>query len=169
MSTTELSVRNAEWAERVFPARLKEAAKKRLGYNEGDKESKLVTRTYEILTTTLDVSRPTVSRWLSGDSFPRIEHILAIADCLEVDPDFLVGNTDADQAGFSLAALEARIPYDRVLQVLRIMSEIRGKDEIPDDRFAEAGVKMLQMVERDPDMSEDALIGAAYRMLKGSQ
>ncbi|HET8789951.1 MAG TPA: helix-turn-helix transcriptional regulator [Modicisalibacter sp.] len=168
MTDEQFTVSSAEWAKRVFPARFKEVAKKRHGYKEGESESKLNKKVSDLLNTKTKASKATVSRWMSGKAFPRIESILIIADLYDSDPGYLVGNNDADEAGFSLAAIEARIPYEKVMQVLRIMSEIRGSDGMSNEHFADAGVRMLQMVEREPGMSEDAITGAAYRMLRSS-
>lgn len=162
MSEPEFKIKNRDWARKEFPRQLLEAARKYHGRSPGDDYG-----IYAEIAVHADVSRSAVTRWMNG-SVPRVDTILQLADAYGVDPERLVGNDTAPSEGFSSSDVEARIPYERLTKVLSVMSELRrsADTQVSDDWFAEATVKVLRMVENDPGMSQDAITGAAYRLLR---
>lgn len=162
MSESDFKVSNRDWAQQEFPKRLLEVARQYHGRSQGNDygiNAKIAAH--------VGVSRSAVTRWMSG-AVPKVDTILHIASAYDVTPDSLVGNDTAPRDGFSTRDVEARIPYDRLTKVLSVMSELRRSTdaELTDEWFAEATVRVLKMVESDPSMSEDAITGAAYRLLR---
>lgn len=160
--TETFSIHSAQWAKEKFPERLVAAA---LRHHRRDPDN-----TYGInalIAQDAGVDRSAVTRWMKGAA-PKLETILHLADLYDVSPDHLVGNDDLPHEGFSRRDLESRLPYDTLIKVLRIMSELRTS-RVSDDWFAQSTVELLKMVESTPDMSDDAITGAAYRLLRSEE
>lgn len=162
MDDAGFQITNKARARQVFPKRFREVAARSHGYDLGDDyglNADIAAR--------LRVDRSAVTRWMGG-SLPGIKNLLRIAEAYNVSPNYLVGN-DNDVSAFTMRR-EGGLSWEQVMRVLRIMSEVRqdaGRD-ISDDRFAEASVEILRMVEADPSMPEYAITGAAYRLIKGN-
>lgn len=162
MSEADFRVANKEWSKREFPKRLMQVAMERHGYTPSDRTG-----------VNMDIARMTgvdksmVTRWIKG-VMPRASTILRIADAYKVSPDYLVGNDDAPEGGFSVSEMESHIPEAALLNVMRIMYEAQDDiDPKPSkDRFAEASLAVLRLVEREPGMPEYAISGAATHALK---
>lgn len=162
MPKNDFTFANRDRAKRVFPERLLEAASKEHGSGYGIKAA---------IADKIGVTRSAVTRWLDGTSLPKLDMILRIADAYHVDPDYLVGNAGDPEQGFSVDSVDMRIPRDTLHKVLRLMSEVRNDlgAGLSDEHFAKATVEVLRMVERDPEIPDDMIIGAAYRLLKRRQ
>lgn len=162
MSEAEFKIANKEWSKREFPKRLMKVAMERHGYTPNDR-----TGVNMDIARMCGVDKSMVTRWLKG-VMPRSATIFRIADAYKVSPDYLVGNDDAPEGGFSVSDLESRIPEAALLNVMRIMYE--AQDDIQPkptkERFAEASLAVLRLVERDPGMPEYAISGAATHALK---
>lgn len=63
----------------------------------------------------LSVSRQTISKWESGDSYPSTQHILMIAKYLDCSMDDLIGNSNPPSNHNIKASLFHRISFIRIL------------------------------------------------------
>lgn len=162
MPQRNFEITNRDRAKVAFPLRLLEVAAQEHGSGYGIKAA---------IADRVGVTRSAVTRWLSGDSLPKMEMILKVADSYGVDPDYLVGQGETPGTGFSLESVELRLPRDTLLKVLRLMSEVRNDldNGLTDEHFARATVEVLRMIERDPSTPDDMITGAAYRLLKQRQ
>lgn len=162
MVEADFRIANKEWAKREFPKRLLKVAMEKHGYTPNDN-----TGVYTAISRRCNVDKSMVTRWMKG-VVPRASTILRIAEAYNVSPDYLVGNDDVPEGGFAVSELESNIPENTFLNVLRIM--YAAKDDIDprpsDERFAEASLAVLKLVERDPRMPEYAISGAASHALK---
>ncbi|SDL78502.1 Helix-turn-helix [Modicisalibacter muralis] len=161
MGSEEFRVANKEWAKREFPKRLLRLAIEKHGYSEDDHYG-----VNKDIAELLGVSRSAVTRWMGG-VVPGIENLMAIADAYETTPAHLVGNDDAPPGQFSLSALEESIPRPLLIHVLTVMSELRtNATNLTDAWFAEATVRLLELVSQKPEMSPQEIMGHAYELLK---
>lgn len=161
MHDREFKIASKATAKRLFPKRLRGVADRAHGYDPGDDyglNADIAER--------VGVTRGAVTRWMAG-VVPRISTILALADAYNTSPDYLVGNDEREKQ-FSLQEIESRLPYDAMMRVLRIMSEVRRdmKSDPPDELIAAVSVEVMQAVERDPNMPEDDIAAEAYRLLR---
>lgn len=162
MSDAEFKIANKEWSKREFPKRLMKTAMEYHGYTPNDKTGVNVD-----IAKKCNVDKSMVTRWMKG-VMPRASTIMRIAEAYGVSPDYLVGNDDAPEGGFSVSELESHIPEEALLNVMRIMYEAQNDiDPKPSkERFAEASLAVLKLVEREPRMPEYAISGAATHALK---
>ena len=163
MSEPGFKIANKEWAKREFPKRLLKVAAERHGYPLHD--------TFGLnqeIATKFDVDKSMVTRWLKG-AVPRAATLLKIAEAYGVSPDWLVGNDTVPEGGFTLADVEAQLPFDTIQNVMRLMYE--ALDKMPEsdrpgrEAFGAACVEVLKLVVTHPDIPEYAIYGAAQRSL----
>lgn len=161
MGSERFQVANREWTKREFPKRLLSLAIKKHGYTGAEHYG-----VYKDIAGKLGVSRSAVTRWMSG-AVPGIENLMAIASAYDTTPDYLVGNDDAPPGQFSFSVLEDQIPRPLLLHVLTVMSELRASAKgLTDEWFAEATVRLLELVSQNPEMSRQEIMGHAYELLR---
>ena len=159
MAETTFTIADRQLAKREFPRRLMRAALRHYGCSPDN--------SYGINAKIADdagVDRSAVTRWLKG-ALPKAEKVLLLANAYGISPDQLVGNDNTSAPTSRLRTVEAQMQYSTLIKVLRIMSELRPT-QVNHEWFAQATVEVLQMVESDPTMTDDAITGAAYRLLR---
>ncbi|MDH4572441.1 helix-turn-helix domain-containing protein [Salinicola acroporae] len=161
MADEPFKVASPEWAKKEFPKRLKmlaEAKYRKSGNSSYGWQTQLANE--------LVIDKSNVSRWMRG-SLPGVENLLRIAELLECDPAYLVGNDDAPSGDFSQQALDERIPRDLLLHVLAMMAELRSiSRDVSDQQFAKATVELLDRVAERPEMNENEMTGLGLALLK---
>lgn len=166
MADEKFTIANKEWARKRFPERFRNAAMRKHGYTPGASLRGLVRDVY--LELEARVTKATISRWLDGSMFPGPDKLLLISEKYGVSPSELVGNNDAPEStDFSFEQLEQLLPRPLLIHVLTIMSELRASAKnLTDEWFAEATVRLLEKVSRNPEMSKQEIMGHAYELLR---
>lgn len=162
MTNKAFRVENREWTKRHFPVRLLEAARERHGFTPNDDFG-----INQKIADACGVDKSMVTRWLDG-AVPRAATVLRIAEAYNVDPDYLVGNDTLPAEGYSFDDLDTRLPFETIQNVIRLMYEAQASlDKKPTtEEFSQAAIEVLRLVEREPNLPEYAISGAALHSLK---